>query len=44
VRVREKAEKTVGAKFNIRAFHDAVPELGSVTLARCHGAGRPLHH
>jgi hypothetical protein len=24
VRAREKAEKTLGAKFNIRAFHDAV--------------------
>ena len=32
VRVREKAEKTLGAKFNIRAFHDAVLELGSVPL------------
>src|SRR4029077_1650566 len=30
VRAREKAEKTLGAKFNIRAFHDAVLELGSV--------------
>ena len=29
---REKAEKTLGAKFNIRAFHDAVLELGSVPL------------
>jgi hypothetical protein len=26
VRAREKAEKTLGAKFNIRAFHDAVFE------------------
>jgi hypothetical protein len=32
VRVREKAEKTLGTKFNIRAFHDAVLELGSVPL------------
>jgi uncharacterized protein (DUF885 family) len=32
VRAREKAEKTLGAKFNIRAFHDAVLELGSVQL------------
>jgi hypothetical protein len=31
-RPREKAEKTLGAKFNIRAFHDAVLELGSVPL------------
>jgi hypothetical protein len=31
-RAREKAEKTLGAKFNIRAFHDAVLELGSVPL------------
>src|SRR5438477_12124941 len=27
-----RAEKTLGAKFNIRAFHDAVLELGSVPL------------
>jgi len=26
------AEKTLGEKFNIRAFHDAVLELGSVPL------------
>ena len=32
VRAREKAGKTLGAKFNIRAFHDAVLELGSVPL------------
>jgi uncharacterized protein (DUF885 family) len=32
VRAREKAEKALGAKFNIRAFHDAVLELGSVPL------------
>jgi uncharacterized protein (DUF885 family) len=32
VRARQKAEKTLGAKFNIRAFHDAVLELGSVPL------------
>src|ERR1700747_3071533 len=32
VRAREKAEKMLGAKFNIRAFHDAVLELGSVPL------------
>jgi uncharacterized protein (DUF885 family) len=32
VRARENAEKTLGAKFNIRAFHDAVLELGSVPL------------
>ena len=31
-RAREKAEKMLGAKFNIRAFHDAVLELGSVPL------------
>ena len=35
VRAREKAEKTLGAKFNIRAFHDAVLELGSVPLPAC---------
>jgi uncharacterized protein (DUF885 family) len=32
VRGREKAEKALGPKFNIRAFHDAVLELGSVPL------------
>jgi uncharacterized protein (DUF885 family) len=29
---RKKAEETLGAKFNIRAFHDAVLETGSVPL------------
>ncbi|HUO98038.1 MAG TPA: DUF885 family protein [Rhizomicrobium sp.] len=29
---RAKAEKTLGPKFNIRAFHDAVLQLGSVPL------------
>jgi uncharacterized protein (DUF885 family) len=29
---RAKAEKALGTKFNIRAFHDAVLELGSVPL------------
>jgi uncharacterized protein (DUF885 family) len=32
VHAREKAEKALGPKFNIRAFHDAVLELGSVPL------------
>ncbi len=32
VRAREKAEKELGPKFNIRAFHDTVLELGSVPL------------
>ncbi|MBA3961749.1 MAG: DUF885 family protein [Chthoniobacterales bacterium] len=32
LRAREKAEKMLGPKFNIRAFHDAVLELGSVPL------------
>jgi uncharacterized protein (DUF885 family) len=32
VRAREKAENSLGSKFNIRAFHDAVLELGSVPL------------
>ena len=32
VQAREKAEKALGPKFNIRAFHDAVLELGSVPL------------
>jgi len=29
---RTRAEKALGAKFNIRAFHDAMLELGSVPL------------
>jgi uncharacterized protein (DUF885 family) len=29
---RAKAEAALGTKFNIRAFHDAVLELGSVPL------------
>jgi len=29
---RSKAEKALGARFNVRAFHDAVLELGSVPL------------
>jgi hypothetical protein len=29
---RAKAEKTLDSKFNIRAFHDAVLQLGSVPL------------
>ncbi len=32
VDAREKAEKALGPKFNIRAFHDTVLELGSVPL------------
>jgi uncharacterized protein (DUF885 family) len=32
VAAREKAERALGAKFNIRAFHDTVLELGSVPL------------
>jgi uncharacterized protein (DUF885 family) len=31
-KVRAKAEAALGAKFNIRAFHDTVLELGSVPL------------
>ena len=31
-RARRKAEAALGARFNIRAFHDAVLELGSVPL------------
>ena len=31
-KARAKAEKALGGKFNIRAFHDAVLELGSVPL------------
>src|ERR1043166_931136 len=32
VQAREKAEKALGPKFNIRAFHDTILELGSVPL------------
>jgi uncharacterized protein (DUF885 family) len=32
VKARAKAEKELGPKFNIRAFHDTVLELGSVPL------------
>ena len=32
LQAREKAEKALGTRFNIRAFHDAVLELGSVPL------------
>jgi len=32
VKARAKAESQLGARFNIRAFHDAVLELGSVPL------------
>ena len=32
VQGRERAEKSLGDRFNIRAFHDAVLELGSVPL------------
>ncbi len=32
VKARAKAENALGSKFNIRAFHDAVLELGSVPL------------
>jgi uncharacterized protein (DUF885 family) len=33
IKDRSKAQKALGAKFNLRAFHDAVLELGSVPLA-----------
>jgi uncharacterized protein (DUF885 family) len=33
VRARARAEKALGPKFNMRAFHDAVLELGSVPLS-----------
>jgi uncharacterized protein (DUF885 family) len=32
LKARAKAEKSLGARFNLRAFHDAVLELGSVPL------------
>ena len=31
-KARTRAEQALGPKFNIRAFHDAVLELGSVPL------------
>jgi len=31
-KARHKAEAALGTKFNIRAFHDSVLELGSVPL------------
>jgi uncharacterized protein (DUF885 family) len=32
VEARAKAQKALGDRFNIRAFHDAILELGSVPL------------
>ncbi|HMI75004.1 MAG TPA: DUF885 family protein [Steroidobacteraceae bacterium] len=32
IKSRAKAEKTLGQKFNVRAFHDTVLELGSVPI------------
>ena len=32
LKAREKAETALGPKFNVRAFHDTVLELGSVPL------------
>jgi uncharacterized protein (DUF885 family) len=32
LKARAKAERTLGPKFNLRAFHDAVLEMGSVPL------------
>ena len=32
MKARAKAEKALGENFNLRAFHDAVLELGSVPL------------
>jgi len=32
INARRKAEKALGAKFDIRAFHDTVLQLGSVPL------------
>ena len=43
VRGRAKAESALGPHFNVRAFHDALLELGSVPLLRSGGAHRPAH-
>ena len=32
VKARAKAEKELGTRFNIRAFHDTVLEMGSVPV------------
>ena len=32
LKARAKAEKALGDKFNLRAFHDTVLELGSVPI------------
>ncbi len=42
-KARAKAEAALGEKFNIRAFHDTVLQLGSVPLPLPRSARRPLH-
>ncbi len=40
---RRKAEQALGEKFNIRAFHDSVLELGSVPLPVLEAAHRQIY-
>ena len=44
VRAREKAEKTLGANIQHPRFPRCRARARLGTAARCHGAGRPLHH
>ena len=42
-RLRARAEKELGPKFDIRAFHDTVLSMGSVPLPRPRPPHRPVH-
>ena len=42
-KARAKAEAALGPKFNIRAFHDTVLQMGSVPLPLTRSPHRPLH-
>ncbi len=43
LQARSKAENSLGARFNLRAFHDTVLELGSVPLPVLTRAHRSVH-